>query len=140
MYCERDKIIYMKPTKEIKLTNPKKALSLYDRIFKTLLDERGIKYEMEYYFHRAHAIENNLDVITARDFHFDFCIIDKKIAFELEGGIYSQGRHVRPLGFITDCIKYNLALSIGWKPYRFPTNWFIEKDLSYITTILDGIL
>lgn len=123
----------------MKLTKLKKSLSFYERIFKSLLDERNIKYEMEYYFHRAHAVENNLNIVT-RDFLFDFCIVDKKIAFELEGGIYSQGRHVRPLGFITDCIKYNLATSLGWQVYRFPTTWLLEKDLAYVTFILDGIL
>lgn len=93
---------------------------------------------MEYYFHHAHFMENNLDG-KPRDFRFDFCVPDKKIAFELEGGLYTGGRHIRPLGFMTDCVKYNLATLLGWHVYRFPTNWLMSNDFSYISGILDTL-
>ena len=42
-----------------------------------------------------------------------------KVAIEWEGGIFSGGRHVRPLGFIGDCQKYNRAVLMGWKILRY---------------------
>lgn len=37
-----------------------------------------------------------------------------KIALEVEGGVFSGGRHTRPLGFIEDCEKYSEAAILGW--------------------------
>ena len=54
-----------------------------------------------------------------RDWRFDFAHIDAKIAIEIEGGIWVQGRHVRPKGYSEDCTKYNEAQLMGWQVYRF---------------------
>ena len=59
---------------------------------------------------------------------FDFAIPDKKVAFEIEGGVWSKGRHLNPIGFMKDCKKYNLATYQGWKVYRIPSPW-LEKEL-----------
>jgi len=54
-----------------------------------------------------------------RRFRFDLAYPDKKIAIELEGGVWIQGRHNRGKGFISDCEKYNLACLMGWKVLRY---------------------
>ena len=54
-----------------------------------------------------------------RRWRFDFAIPDLKIAIECEGGIYSNGRHVRGKGFENDCEKYNQAVLDGWRVLRF---------------------
>ena len=56
-----------------------------------------------------------------RRFRFDFAI-GQHIAVEVEGGVWSKGRHSRGSGFTTDCIKYNLAALQGWYVYRFTTD------------------
>ena len=38
---------------------------------------------------------------------------------EVEGGIWSQGRHVRGQGFIDDCRKYRAFTLAGWKVLRY---------------------
>ena len=43
----------------------------------------------------------------------------KNIAVEVEGGIWSKGRHVRGKGFKSDMEKYNEAAILGWKILRF---------------------
>ena len=72
-----------------------------------------------------------------RNFRFDFAWIEEKIALEVEGGIYTQGRHTRGSGFIKDCEKYNLAILNGWKVFRVADNlienrFFYEKLKSFI--------
>lgn len=37
---------------------------------------------------------------------------------EVEGGIYTNGRHTRGKGFEKDCEKYNWATMEGWKVIR----------------------
>ena len=54
-----------------------------------------------------------------RKWRFDFCWPGIKIAVELEGGVFSGGRHTRGVGFLADCEKYNYAAWAGWKVFRF---------------------
>lgn len=58
-----------------------------------------------------------------RDWRFDAAYPDLRVAFEVEGGQYINGRHVRPGGFDKDAQKYNAAALLGWQVYRFPTKW-----------------
>lgn len=54
-----------------------------------------------------------------RKWRFDFAFPDKKVAVEIEGGVYSNGRHTRGSGFIADMEKYNAATELGWRILRF---------------------
>lgn len=56
-----------------------------------------------------------------RKWRFDFAWLEKKIAVEVEGGVYSGGRHVRGKGFEDDAIKYNQAQMLGWRVFRYST-------------------
>lgn len=60
-----------------------------------------------------------------RRWRFDFAWPDRMLAVEIEGGIWSQGRHTRGAGFAADCEKYNLATLMGWRVLRF-TGQMIE--------------
>lgn len=70
--------------------------------------------EREYRFH------------PTRQFRLDFAwptLGDgRKLAVEIEGGIHSQGRHVRPHGYKRDLEKYNAAVAHGWTLMRFSTS------------------
>lgn len=56
---------------------------------------------------------------STRRWRADFAWPDQKVIVEVEGGIYSHGRHVRAAGFVKDCDKYNAAIALGYKVYRF---------------------
>lgn len=49
-----------------------------------------------------------------RKWRFDFAWPDSKVAVEIEGGIYTQGRHTRGKGYESDMRKYNRAAVLGW--------------------------
>ena len=57
-----------------------------------------------------------------RRWRFDYAIERLKIAIEVEGGVWSRGRHTRPSGFVKDLEKYNTATSLGWLVLRFDKN------------------
>ena len=54
-----------------------------------------------------------------RKYRADFALPLRRILVEVEGGIWSRGRHVRGRGFEADCEKYNRAALLGWCVLRF---------------------
>jgi very-short-patch-repair endonuclease len=59
-----------------------------------------------------------------RKWRFDFALVNEKIAIEIEGGAYTNGRHTRGKGFIADMEKYNTATILGWKVLRYTPDQF----------------
>lgn len=55
-----------------------------------------------------------------RKWRFDYAIPQWKVAVEIEGGIWTQGRHTRGQGFLDDLTKYNAAACMGWRVLRYP--------------------
>ena len=55
---------------------------------------------------------------SKRKFRLDFAWPELKIAVEVDGGTFSNGRHVRGMGYRNDCIKINLASCSGWVVLR----------------------
>lgn len=54
-----------------------------------------------------------------RKWRFDFAWPEQQTAVEIEGGVWTRGRHVSPKGFLADLEKYNAAASLGWSVLRF---------------------
>lgn len=82
-----------------------------------------------------HQWESEYKGINGRKFRFDCANPEKKIAIEIEGGLWITGRHNRPVGMIQDLEKYNLAVLEGWKILRYTpemlvkTPWKIIRDI-----------
>lgn len=96
-----------------------------EMLMKILMDEAGFTTVPEHKF------------CETRKWRFDFAILDKKIGIEIEGGTFSRGRHTRPLGFRNDCEKYNMATALGWRVYRFPTDWV--QDMTAINFLKEHL-
>lgn len=100
----------------------------HGEIFKGLLDDLKIVYVQEYAFNKPKT-----------NHRFDFAILDKKIAFEIDGGLFpmrktyrkngkllsytTHGGHTTGIGYCNDRVKDMLAKDLGWYVWRIPTNW-----------------
>lgn len=77
-------------------------------------------------------------VSDERDFSNDYLHVESKTIIELDGGVYTGGRHVRPQGFINDCVKLNIAALAGYRVIRIPTGFATDNYLSQIIEALKG--
>jgi hypothetical protein len=56
--------------------------------------------------------------LPERFWRFDLAFPSIKVAVEIEGGIWTGGRHTRGRGFLADIEKYNHATLLGWRLLR----------------------
>lgn len=54
----------------------------------------------------------------ARRWRFDVAWPDQRLAVEIEGGVWTRGRHNRGAGFTGDCEKFSAAAILGWRVLR----------------------
>ena len=85
-------------------------MSKLEDLFAAQLDRAGVKYQREPL------------LIPGRRFRFDFVFLDHNLVAEIEGAIWTGGRHTSGAGFLKDCEKYNLLVEHGWQLLRFPSN------------------
>lgn len=67
------------------------------------------------------AFEREFQFHASRKWRSDFHLVEKMILIEVEGGIWSGGRHTRAKGYLGDMEKYNAATALGYQIYRFST-------------------
>lgn len=53
-----------------------------------------------------------------RKWRFDWAWPDRRIALEVEGGVWTRGRHTRGAGYVKDMEKYSEAAVLGWRILR----------------------
>lgn len=74
--------------------------------------ELALKWQLTAARLPGHVQEVRFDPV--RKWRFDFAFPGHKVAVEIEGGAWSNGRHTRPAGFEADLEKYNAAALLGW--------------------------
>ncbi len=68
-----------------------------------------------------------------RKWRFDYAWVEHKVALEVEGGVWTRGRHTRGAGFLADMSKYNSAAELGWLVIRCtPATLFAEATFNTI--------
>ena len=110
--------------------------------FELILMANKIPYAREFMFH------------DTRKWRFDFVVLDgfkinlqdkimvkksaqkHKLAIEIEGGIFVNGRHNRPAGYVNDMLKYNEAVINGWRVLRYTTPQFRGTAIEDIKSII----
>lgn len=73
-----------------------------------------------------------------RRWQFDFAWPAMKLALEIDGGIYTRGRHAGASGFEQDCEKLNGAAILGWRVLRVTSD--MVKDGRAIETLKQAML
>jgi very-short-patch-repair endonuclease len=68
-----------------------------------------------------------------RKWRIDVAFPKHRLAIEIEGAVWCQGRHTRGSGFIADMCKYNELTLMGWSLLRFTPKQV--KNGEAITTI-----
>lgn len=63
-----------------------------------------------------------------RRWRTDYAWPDRKLALEVEGGIWTQGRHTRGAGFLADLEKYNTLTAMGWRLLRVTPQQLLTAD------------
>lgn len=67
------------------------------------------------------ALTPELRFDPARRWRFDFAHEPTRIAVELNGGVWSNGRHTRGTGYLRDREKINAAQLAGWHVFELGT-------------------
>ena len=89
------------------------------------LNELGLKWEREFKF------------CSDRKWRADYLLCwpadeGQRIAtdalIEIEGSVYTQGRHTRGAGYEKDLEKYNYASALGYKVFRFSTGQVLRGE------------
>lgn len=116
-----------------------KQPSHLEELFALHLRCKSIEHVREFRFGRESVgnpkknIRETLKANGLKDWRFDFAILREKIAIEIEGGIFINGRHNRAVPFREDCIKYNAATVRGWAVLRF-TDREVKSGEALLTT------
>lgn len=106
-------------------SNSAKLTDVFTTICKTDLRVECVK---EFKFH------------PVRKWRFDYAIPEYKIALEVEGGVWTGGRHTSSVGFMKDMEKYNTATLMGWRVFRTtPDELYRLKTLNLLKTAISGV-
>jgi len=81
-----------------------------------------------------------------RKWHLDFAWVDRRIAVEVNGGLYVTGRHNRGAQLEQEFEKLNEACRLGWDVFLFGPKWLYRpkrsvqssKALAYMHQIFRG--
>jgi hypothetical protein len=107
----------------------------------------GSEPEQEYRFAAHHVggpgrgVRARLEEAGLRDWRFDFAWPDSAngVAVEIEGGTWSQGRHVRGPGFRSDCEKYNAATALCWRIFRCTGGMLRDDPLGFVEMVKEQL-
>lgn len=62
-----------------------------------------------------------------------------RVAVELDGGVWTGGRHTRGNGYANDCEKLNAAAAQGWAVFRLTTDMLRDAPAQHIAPIIATI-
>jgi hypothetical protein len=112
--------------KKEKKPKPSNYKSLEDRFYRTWQELDGPELTREHVFSQE------------RLWRFDFVHLEKKIAFEIQGGMYTANSGHRSFsGVQRDYEKGNAAVHLGWKVFQVTSP--MMKDQAYMQALVDFV-
>ena len=74
-----------------------------------------------------------------RRWRFDYAHLPSKTAIEINGGVWSGGRHNRGAGYLRDREKVNAAQMLGWKVFELGTGQVtvdnVQAIINHVTEV-----
>ena len=70
-----------------------------------------------------------------RRWRFDYAHLASKVAIEIDGGVWTRGRHTRARGFLADAEKRNTAQALGWRVFVLGTG---QVTIPAVQQIIDA--
>lgn len=67
------------------------------------------------------GFQREVQVVPGRRFKFDFYFPEHHLCIEIQGGVWSGGKHGRPVGIARDYEKLNLCTKYGLRLLQFDT-------------------
>ena len=80
--------------------------------------------------HRFHSV---------RRWRFDFANVSAKLAIEIDGGVWSYGRHNRASGYIKDMEKFNHATYLNWYILKYTKVSEMIGDIDNIKKLVEQL-
>lgn len=72
-----------------------------------------------------------------RRWRFDFAWPAQKVALEVQGGNWINGRHTRGQGYEQDCEKFSTAAILGWRVLQVTTAMVRDgRAVNWLTEVL----
>lgn len=99
-----------------------------------LKKQNAAKFEALWRLLDGPHLEKEFRFCPDRDWRADYRVGQWLI--ELEGGVWSGGRHTRGKGFINDCFKYNQAAMMGYRVIRLATGM---TNPEYVQQIIERV-
>ena len=78
--------------------------------------------------HKLPMPEEELRFAPPRKWRFDYAWSHASIALEVDGGVWTRGRHTRGSGFLKDMEKFNRAAVLGWGVLRVTPKTLAKMD------------
>jgi len=95
----------------------------------TVARKTGAKYEFEYRF-----------AAPERQWRSDIAFPSAKVAVEIDGGIWSYGRHNRAASMLNDMEKGNGYSARGWIVFHCPWEWIDGGKRDRSAQLIDEIV
>jgi hypothetical protein len=109
-----------RPVESLRAAARKMMAEQRNSLFRALCKREGLPAPVEEYAFAK----------PERAWRFDFCWVEQRVALEVEGGVWTQGRHSRGTGMIEDMAKYNRGAAMGWRIFRV-----VPQQLDTLATV-----
>jgi very-short-patch-repair endonuclease len=77
--------------------------------------------------------------VKRRQWALDFAWPEELVAVEIEGGVFTRGRHSRGAGMTTDATKYNHAALDGWLLLRYTILHLRDEPMVVVAQIRQAL-
>jgi len=86
------------------------------------------------------GIRKRLKTAGLRDWILDFAwLAPRRVAVEIQGGTWTQGRHVRGSGYREDCERLNALQSRGWRVFYVTSDMLRDDPAGVVAMVREAL-